>query len=625
MSSPSQGRVHVKVRGRTIGPVSLEQLERLLRRGEVELTDSVRDESGTWCRLSEFETLFPPEQSIDEGQAATGQSLGAEGGPGAEVARPSVGPPGPADSPKPLTPGPLPPHPVGDPRPRPVGWIIGGGVVTVLVIVGLFFALSGNGNSGGSEVGEADGGDSVASVEVPGPNPNPATAAVPPQDAAGDAAAKTTRDDEPGRSQPEDDKSTAEVTPRVAPSKPQASPGKKKPTAKPTTAAKPKPAVSKDGAGRKRSQSAPPYVVKRFLDLRDTTGTRGRRLALASLPGSPASVADVTDLSLVGAGLMDDLVETESGDEGRSLLVRGRVPDDDACATGSATRLVSVVRFEVDAKGVGCTWTDDKDVVKRFLPQLRWCGLSLRVGGDQVHYVGLRKPVEYKPPLPRLKYKGQEYRLALRLDQLTDKVAAQLAIDGARIESRGQPLCRIVTSGTGNRGVSFSLDDVRRFKADRGKVDLLIERDDDLQRFFLRIRLEPEWDGLRSDFRDERKELGRVSSVARFAFSTATKSGGKRLAMSSNEGLRSLVEDTLKLDTPDADASPSDFAEFARQVASGATKVVKANDARIKRLLRDEKELELSRKQLIDAVVRLRLHTRLRHRGTTILIPRLSL
>ncbi|HCC99559.1 MAG TPA: hypothetical protein DER64_03440, partial [Planctomycetaceae bacterium] len=100
-------------------------------------------------------------------------------------------------------------------------------------------------------------------------------------------------------------------------------------------------------------------------------------------------------------------------------------------------------------------------------------------------------------------------------DQVTEKVAGQSMIDGARIESGGKPLCRIVTGRAGNRTVSFMLDDVRRFLADRGEVGLVIEREDDLQRVFLRIRLVPEWGDLRDKFRDERKELARLSSVAR--------------------------------------------------------------------------------------------------------------
>ncbi|HCC99558.1 MAG TPA: hypothetical protein DER64_03435, partial [Planctomycetaceae bacterium] len=109
------------------------------------------------------------------------------------------------------------------------------------------------------------------------------------------------------------------------------------------------------------------------------------------------------------------------------------------------------------------------------------------------------------------------------------------------------------------------------------------------------------------------------------AASTATKSGGKRLVMSSNDAVLLFIEDTLNLDAPDADAGPTKLAEFASQVASGAAKVIKENKARVGELMKDEKQLELSRRQLVGAVVRLRLLTRLRHRGSTIHIPRLSM
>ena len=113
--------------------------------------------------------------------------------------------------------------------------------------------------------------------------------------------------------------------------------------------------------------------------------------------------------------------------------------------------------------------------------------------------------------------------------------------------------------------------------------------------------------------------------MARLAASTAKKSGGKRLVMSSNDALLSFIEDTLNLDPPDADAGATKLAEFARQVASGAAKVIRENKARVGKLMKDEKQLELSRRQLVGAVVRMRLLTWLRHRGGRIHIPRISM
>jgi len=637
MSNPSSGRFHVKAQGRTIGPMPLHQLERLLRRGEVDLADSVREDSGRWCLVSELEALFPPEAAVEESMPQPEEAGMRRDGLEPSVPIPAAVPPVLLDT-------------FEEKGRQRVGWVVGGCVAVVVVGVGLFFALASDGDPGGTDVSEAGRDDAIVSVDLADRNPDlkPAsggsentTAAKSPEkkaatdNSSGGTAADDDSDGDSSRelkSQPDDASGATlknlpgqdDATSGVAKTQPKpTSSTAKKADSRPATASAP--SVSKSEPSVKARQSEPPYTVERFFDL-----SRGRReiryrLSLDRLPGSPTSAADITDLALVGVGLTDDLVETESEDGGRSLLVRGTMPTEGDCANESASGLVAVVRFTVDEKGLGCEWASDEDVAKRFLPQLQWCGLSFRVGEEQVHYVGLRKPLELQSPLPRLRYKEYEYRLPLQLDQLSDKAGGQMVIDGGTIESKGKPLCKIVSRKSGNATVSFVLDDVSGFQADRGKVDLLFEKDDDQQRVFLRIRLEPEWETLRDEFRDDRKQLAFANSLAKVAFSTATRSGGKPLVTTSNQDLRSLIEDTLKLELPDSESSPRQLVEFARQVAAGSKKLVKVNDARLKRIEQDEKRLELSRKQLVNAVVHMRLSTRIRYRGSTILIPRLSM
>jgi hypothetical protein len=610
MSNPSSDRFHVKVQGRTIGPMPLHQLERLLRRGEVDLADSVRDASGRWCLVSELEALFPPKAAVEESMPQPEEAAMRRDGLEPSVPIPAAVPPVQLD-------------PFEEKGRQWVGWVVGGCVAVVVAGVGLFFALAADGDP---DLKPASSGlKNMTAAEVPEKNAatdNSSGGTAADDDSDGDSSRdlKSQPDDasgDPLKKLPGQDDAASGVA-KTQP-KPTSSTAKKA-DSRPATASTP--AVSKAEPSVKAKQSEPAYIVERFFDLSRTRGEIRYRLSLDRLPGSPTSAADITDLALVGVGLTDDLVETESEDGGRSLLVRGTMPTEGDCANESASGLVAVVQFTVDEKGLGCKWARDGDVAKWFLPQLQWCGLSFRVGGDQVHYVGLRKPLELRSPLPRLRYKESEYRLPLQLDQLSDKAGGQLEIDGGTIESKGKLLCRIVSRKSGNATVSFVLDDVSRFQADRGKVDFLI---DDQQRVFLRIRLSPEWEPLRDEFRDDRKQLAFANSLAKVAFSTATKSGGKRLVTTSNQDLRSLIEDTLKLELPDSESSPRQLKEFALLVAAASKKLVTANEARIKRIEQDEKQLDLSRRRLDNAVVHMRLATRIRYRGSTILIPRLSM
>lgn len=56
----AQGRLYyVRCQGRLLGPVSLAQLERMERRGQVSGSDTVSDDRVHWCLIKEFEALHP--------------------------------------------------------------------------------------------------------------------------------------------------------------------------------------------------------------------------------------------------------------------------------------------------------------------------------------------------------------------------------------------------------------------------------------------------------------------------------------------------------------------------------------------------------------------------------------
>jgi hypothetical protein len=159
MSNPSRDRFYVEVQGRTIGPMPLHQLERLLRRGEVDLADSVRDDSGSWCLVSELEALFPPgapvEQSMPQPEEAAMRRDGLE---------PSV--------PIPAAVSPVLLDTFEEKGRQRVGWVVGGCVAVVVAGVGLFFALSGDGDPGGTDVSEAGRGDAIVSADLADRNPD---------------------------------------------------------------------------------------------------------------------------------------------------------------------------------------------------------------------------------------------------------------------------------------------------------------------------------------------------------------------------------------------------------------------------------------------------------------------
>ncbi|HAA52923.1 MAG TPA: hypothetical protein DCE43_24625 [Planctomycetaceae bacterium] len=72
MPSSSRERFYVKIGARTLGPVSLRQLERLIRRGQVDSGDLVRDRTGEWCLISELDALFPA-AAVESESDVTGQ------------------------------------------------------------------------------------------------------------------------------------------------------------------------------------------------------------------------------------------------------------------------------------------------------------------------------------------------------------------------------------------------------------------------------------------------------------------------------------------------------------------------------------------------------------------------
>ena len=573
------------------------QLDRLRRLGQVEETDRIRRGDGPWITISELDSYVEPAEKPLVVEAENGSS-GHD-------------------------PGPTETHP----RQMRMVWIVVPALLTGLAIGGVFMKMSGRRRPGsggtttvtdeGGEVAVAssDRDDAAVKTGLPGESRAPVAKTVPSDQPQAPVAEKGQEADPKAAGQGSENAKTAagEDSP--------AAPGARRTRGEDALPGKNKQA---------KKATRPPgrrYVVTCFYDLQRSRRSTRHRLKLKDLPGGPQSLDQITDLSLVGVELMDDLIEIEAGDDGRSLLIKGDAPAEDPCGSAPGRR-VSVVDFQIGANGLGCRWSSSRDVVNRFLPQLQWCALSLTVAGGKTHFVALCRPVQQKP-LPKLNFVEKAYRLGLPLDQVGEKVLRQVVIDGGRVDIAGRAASRIVAEESVDGRVSYILDNARRYQADRAEVDLFIEQEEageeERKRSFLRIRLEPEWEDLRDDLRDDREDLMRDNSNARLVGAIARKSGGKRLAMNANDGVRSFVEDRLKLQWPGPDADAGELASFGRKVVQESRKAGVTIASRLVELKKQERQLDSNRKQLVGATVRFRLMTRMRHLGIDVLVPRLSL
>ena len=384
-----------------------------------------------------------------------------------------------------------------------------------------------------------------------------------------------------------------------------------------------KKSVAGSGGDRKptgNKTGGKPYEVSSVLDLsRSRSGDR-EVLSLRDLPDSPKA-GEIKGVMLIGADLMDDLVEIQLEDGGRSLLVKGRprAGDDDDSVDPPSEEKVPIVRFEVDQAGLGARWTSDTAVVRQFRPQLQWCALAVRYSDGRSHYVSLRKPG--RAPLT-LKREGDSYQATIPLPELTDKAQRRLRIMSGEIRSRGQDVSshRIVVHGD-----AYRLESPDRLLATRGDVSLAMVENEDRRKLVLQIRLVPSRADILDRLGKRKKELVRANSVAKLTLLTVEKGGGRRLASSSSKTIRGFLVDTLKVKIPGPQSNAAVLREFGTAVQAKGKTLVFRNQTELKRIIKHVALVQKRRGELIDARLTMKLYTVIRDRATDVRIIRYTL
>jgi hypothetical protein len=576
VNSPLSDQFYVKSNGRKLGPLSLRQLEMWERRGQIDQHTLASTDGINWVPLVELEALYPttsdpgdkPEDPVEETTTAV----------------PGV----------PHDPGPGPPElvPVDGPRGISTGWIVGGVVGVAAIVVILLMIFSGTEESSRQIIEPIVG-------------------------------------QEPPDTKPPDTKPL--VTKPLVTKPPDTKPLVTKPVVTKPVVTKPvvtKPVVTKktvaDSGGDKKptgnKTNGKSYEVSSVLDLsRSRSGSR-EVLSLRDLPESPKA-GEIKGVMLIGADLMDDLVEIQLEDGGRSLLVKGRPRggDEDDSVDPPSEEKVAIVRFEIDQDGLGARWTSDVAVVRQFRPQLQWCALAVQYSDGRSHYVSLRRSGKTRLTLKR---ESDLYQATIPLPELTDKVQRRLRIMSGEIRGQGRTVSshQIVAHGD-----AYRLESPDRLLATRGDVRLAMVENEDRRKLVLQIRLVPSRADILDRLRKRKTELLRDNSAAKLTLLTVEKGGGGRLASSSSETIRSFLVDTLKVKIPDRQSNAAVLRKFGTTVQAKGKALVFRNQTELKRIIKHMSLLEKRRRELIDSRLTMKLYTVIRDRDTDVRVIRYAL